>query len=281
MTRHSLAPKVPIAAERTMPMLRRDVVLGAILVASVALNIGLIVRATRDTPAGAPVTQSGLTTRLPGGVGTPTTAVPLPIGATMGIGTLKVAVERVFAISAPNASRTWLGVEGTVENGGLENAPLVAAQHFVVKDSSGNQYHISIDAMQEARELGLSKRQEWTADIAPSQVIKGFVAFDLPSDCSGMTFVVVGQAREASWLLDAVCGAATSDSSRRLLPPGHAIPATFTVLGSDVAMPPTRPGTWQPLPTSMPRPALRSDSRYGSPPWPDMLPGRRAQPLLT
>jgi hypothetical protein len=179
--------------------------LGVVLAASVALNVALLLRGgSDDTPASSTSEAQDSARAQPTGVAAPALK-PLPVGATMGIGTLKISVERVFAIEGAPADRTWIGVEGSVENAGLDNFSLVGAQQFVVKDTTGGLYRMSVDAMREARRTGLSKRQEWSADIAPAQVLKGFVAFELPADCRGMTFFVTGLSREANWLLEPVC----------------------------------------------------------------------------
>ncbi len=106
--------------------------------------------------------------------------------------------------------RAMVGVEGTVENGGLDRVAITAAQQFHIVDGDGATYGISIEAMRRARELGLSRRQEWSVDLAPGQVFKGFIAFDLPAPCDGMTFQVAGLTREARWVLDPACDSPAS-----------------------------------------------------------------------
>jgi len=177
-------------------------VLSAALVASLALNVLLLAGDSRS-----PETNTTQAAALPGtpAASTPVTpAAPLPVGATMGLGTIKLAVDRVFTIPSSDG-RALVGVEGTVENGGLERVAITAAQQFHVVDRDGVIYGISIEAMRRARELGLSRRQEWSADLAPGQVFKGFIAFDLPAPCDGMTFQVAGLTREARWVLDPAC----------------------------------------------------------------------------
>lgn len=177
----------------------------AALAASIVLNVVLIAgRSDSTAPQASTPRASAPTATAAAGSLAVVTPVALPIGATMGLGTVKMTVDRVFTIPGP-AGRTLVGIEGTMENGGLERAAITAAQQFKVLDSAGNSYAMSIDAMHRARELGLSKRQEWSADMAPGQVFKGFIAFDLPSDCRGMTFEVTGLSREARWILDPAC----------------------------------------------------------------------------
>lgn len=182
-------------------------VLSVALVGSLVLNVLLLARDS-DSP-NTDTTQAASVPGTPVANAPVTPAAPLPVGATMGLGTIKLAVDRVFAIPGPDG-RAMVGVEGTVENGGLDRVAITAAQQFHIVDGDGATYGISIEAMRRARELGLSRRQEWSVDLAPGQVFKGFIAFDLPAPCDGMTFQVAGLTREARWVLDPACDSPAS-----------------------------------------------------------------------
>jgi hypothetical protein len=188
----------------------REIVLGVLVVVSISMNV--VLWANRDDSG-----ESDSNDNIAGDQDVSTIDVQptlepigtLPLGATVAIGTIKLNVERAFKIDSEAASQqseTWIGVEGSAENGGDQNFPIVAAQHFAVRDRDGVVHAVSFEAIDESRSLGLSRRQEWTAEIIPETVVKGLVAFELPQDCSGSVFVVVGLSREASWSLDAVCG---------------------------------------------------------------------------
>ena len=117
-------------------------------------------------------------TQEPTPVAAVSTSTPIPTASTA---TLTVHNQRtetaLGSIGKPEAGRHFLVVEVEIVNEDREEFPY-NPQYFTLKDSQGFEHSGSATLL-------LSDRPILTGNLAPGQKVRGFVAFEVPTDAEG------------------------------------------------------------------------------------------------